>query len=303
MVIEEPKVVTKPDLKAFEKSVKILYVGSSPESLPGLQTDPRISFINKGNTLEASRYLEKSNRPDAILCDAVLSGSDGMSFYSDVRANNAYNNVAFIMLSYEFRDDLFKQAFLKGVDDFYVYPLPETDKLISRIEFLKSFRQRGQHSVDTVQQKHQEYIMPRSKRIFDLLVATGALIALSPILLIVMLAIRLESRGRIYYTSKRVGREPFDFYKFRSMRVGADSELTKLAKEKNQYATSPGQSDIDFSKSCPRCSQLPDGDTCSPLLHIGPQMICDYWYTFQKKEIAKTKSAFVNPHCSFFGAF
>ncbi|MBK9392021.1 MAG: sugar transferase [Bacteroidetes bacterium] len=33
--------------------------------------------------------------------------------------------------------------------------------------------------------------------------------------------------------------------------------------------------------------------TCSPMLHIDNHNICDYWYTTQKKEVAKTKSAFV----------
>ena len=125
--------------------------------------------------------------------------------------------------------------------------------------------------------------MPKSKRIFDILVASTAIIALSPLLIFVILAIRFESKGKVYYTSKRVGREPFDFYKLRSMRVGADAELSKLAKENNQYAASSQQADIDFSTPCPRCSLLPNGDICSPILHIGPHKICDYWYTYQKK--------------------
>jgi len=77
------------------------------------------------------------------------------------------------------------------------------------------------------------------------------------------------------------------------MRVGADAELNKLAKDKNQYAASNQQSEIDFSKPCPRCAKLPNGDTCSPLLHIGPHRICDFWHNNQKKEILKSKSAFI----------
>jgi len=129
--------------------------------------------------------------------------------------------------------------------------------------------------------------------LFDLFVAISALIVLSPILLLIVLAIRLESKGKVYYISKRVGREPFDFYKLRSMRVGADKELTKLAKDKNQYATESQHSEIDFSKPCPVCAKLPIGKSCSPMLHIGPYQICDYWYNTQKREVAKTKSAFI----------
>jgi lipopolysaccharide/colanic/teichoic acid biosynthesis glycosyltransferase len=38
---------------------------------------------------------------------------------------------------------------------------------------------------------------------------------------------------------------------------------------------------------------LPESVNCSPVLHIGDYNICDYWYNHQKKEVAKSKSAFV----------
>jgi len=277
----------------MEKSIKLLYVGSSFENISGLQADPRVSITNKSNILEATRYIEQGNHPDAILCEAVLNGGDGMGFFEQLRSEPRYNGISFILLSYEFREELFKSAFSKRVDDFYVYPLPEPGRLLSRIEFLKTFRGREIPVKTKVHKDNLEYVMPRSKRIFDVLVASFALIMLSPLLVIVTLAIRLESKGKVYYTSKRVGREPFDFYKLRSMRVGADAELAKLAKDKNQYTNTSSQSDIDFSKPCPKCRQLPNGDTCSPILHIGPHRICDYWYNIQKKEVAKSKSAFV----------
>jgi lipopolysaccharide/colanic/teichoic acid biosynthesis glycosyltransferase len=50
------------------------------------------------------------------------------------------------------------------------------------------------------------------------------------------LAIRLESKGKVYYTAKRVGRKTFDFYKLRSMKEGSDKLLKELAAKKNQYS-------------------------------------------------------------------
>jgi lipopolysaccharide/colanic/teichoic acid biosynthesis glycosyltransferase len=277
----------------MEKAIKILYVGSSFENLLELQADPRISITNKSNTLEAFKFLQKGNLPDAILCEAVLSGGDGLSLFDSLREQVEYNPIAFILLSYEFKEELFKTAFQKRVDDFYVYPLPDVNKIVSRVLFLKEFRHKEVVVVNGHEHKKVEYVMPLSKRVFDILVAASAIIVLSPVLFLVVLAIRLESKGKVYYTSKRVGREPFDFYKLRSMRVGADKELSKLAKDNNQYATASQQSDIDFSTACPRCAKLPDGDVCSPILHIGPHKICDYWYHIQKKEVAKSKSAFI----------
>jgi lipopolysaccharide/colanic/teichoic acid biosynthesis glycosyltransferase len=77
------------------------------------------------------------------------------------------------------------------------------------------------------------------------------------------------------------------------MRTGAEDELKKLAKEKNQYNNSTIQAEIDFTVPCPRCSKLPEGQTCSAILHIDSHQICDYWYNHQKKEVANKKSAFV----------
>ena len=65
------------------------------------------------------------------------------------------------------------------------------------------------------------------KRGSDLLIATAALTILSPIWLMIALLIKLDSRGPIFYKQERVGMDGriFLFYKFRSMRAGADDAL------------------------------------------------------------------------------
>ena len=62
------------------------------------------------------------------------------------------------------------------------------------------------------------------KRIFDIIASGCGLLVLSPILLIVAIWIKLDSRGPIFYRQVRVGRYNKDFriFKFRSMRVGSD---------------------------------------------------------------------------------
>lgn len=63
------------------------------------------------------------------------------------------------------------------------------------------------------------------KRTLDLLVAGTTLLLLSPLLLLLALAIKLESRGPVLYRQERIGRNgrPFLLCKFRSMVVGAES--------------------------------------------------------------------------------
>ncbi len=82
------------------------------------------------------------------------------------------------------------------------------------------------------------YHMPLVKRLFDLLSSACALILLSPVFLLVALAIRMESKGPVFYYSWRIGTgfQAFKFYKFRSMYTGADARLKDL-KHLNQYGS------------------------------------------------------------------
>ena len=62
------------------------------------------------------------------------------------------------------------------------------------------------------------------KRYFDIFTSGCGLMVLSPVLLLVALWIKLDSKGPVFYRQVRVGRYNKDFriFKFRSMRVGAD---------------------------------------------------------------------------------
>ena len=278
----------------MENLLKILYIGRSPEDINELKAQSDVLVALTSNALEAVNYLKSGNKPDVVISEMYLSGGNGLEMHHWIRERPEFDRAAFILISYEFKEELIKTAFNDRIDDFFVLPLPSADSLISRIRFLVEYRNKYS-LISYVKTDIQDirYKMPISKRLFDLLVATSALIVLSPLLLITIIAIRLESKGKVYYISRRVGREPFDFYKLRSMRVGADSELTKLAKDKNQYASESQKSEIDFLKPCPVCSKLPEGKSCSSILHIGTHHICEYWYNTQRREVARSKSAFI----------
>lgn len=81
------------------------------------------------------------------------------------------------------------------------------------------------------------------KRIFDMAASLGGLIVLSPILIIVAICIKLDSKGPVFFKQKRVGKnkEIFEIYKFRTMvtdaeklgkqiTVGNDSRITRVGK-------------------------------------------------------------------------
>jgi lipopolysaccharide/colanic/teichoic acid biosynthesis glycosyltransferase len=74
------------------------------------------------------------------------------------------------------------------------------------------------------------------KRIFDILVSSILLLVSLPVFALIALAIKLESRGPVFYAAYRAGRgyRIFKFFKFRTMEVGADLKINDLA-ELNQY--------------------------------------------------------------------
>lgn len=86
------------------------------------------------------------------------------------------------------------------------------------------------------------------KRLFDILSSILGLILLSPILLLITIAIKIDSIGPVFFRQTRVGRRNRDFriLKFRTMRVGSDrgslvtignndSRITRIGSFLRQY--------------------------------------------------------------------
>jgi exopolysaccharide biosynthesis polyprenyl glycosylphosphotransferase len=68
------------------------------------------------------------------------------------------------------------------------------------------------------------------KRVVDVAMALGALLALSPLLLVLAIIVRLDSPGPVLFRQDRVGKDghPFGMFKFRSMVVDAEARLAAL---------------------------------------------------------------------------
>jgi lipopolysaccharide/colanic/teichoic acid biosynthesis glycosyltransferase len=276
----------------MSSNLNILYIGRRENYFtPNNYKNLFITVIK--NSINATKHLQSNENIDAIICDYYLPESNGIFLYDWIRAQNKYDAIPFILLSKEFNASIYRKAFRKQIDDFYIPAVTEPKDILERLIFLCEHRKLINKEVKT-KIKEESYKMPVSKRVFDILVASSVLLLVAPFLLIVILAIRLESKGQVYYISKRVGRKTFDFYKLRSMRKGSDELLKKLAKEKNQYK----KEDVKIEDStlhipCPRCSALPEGQSCSSIMYINNYQTCDYWFILQKREAARNTSTFV----------
>lgn len=81
------------------------------------------------------------------------------------------------------------------------------------------------------------------KRLFDFLMSLIAIILLSPVILIVALAIKVTSPGPILFKQRRIGKDniEFEIYKFRTMRIDTPNVPTHLLENPEQWITPIGK--------------------------------------------------------------
>ena len=81
------------------------------------------------------------------------------------------------------------------------------------------------------------------KRLLAVILSLCGMIVLSPLLLILCLAIKIDSPGPIFFRQKRVGihKQHFNILKFRTMRIDTPHDMpTHMLKDPDQYITRVG---------------------------------------------------------------
>ncbi|MEI7490929.1 MAG: sugar transferase [Bacteroidota bacterium] len=234
-------------------------------------TDNQFKIFDLDKDTRFDIKYEEKQPIDAIVCELLLPGINAFSFFRRLKLNKLYQKTPFIVISF-FKDySAKKNAYMLGIDDFYHQDIvPEN--IHNRINLLKKFKSEFENKTIVVDTSvsFNAYKTPFIKRTFDLLVAGTSLLVLSPLMIITMFAIRIESRGKVYYFSKRVGAnyKIFDFYKFRSMYPDADKRL-KEVEHLNQYISET------VEVKCTECAKLPEGQYCSPLVYYDGEQVCE----------------------------
>ena len=83
----------------------------------------------------------------------------------------------------------------------------------------------------------------KTKRIIDIFLSLIGLIVLSPVLWILIIAIKIDSTGPVLFKQKRIGKgkTQFDILKFRTMRIDTPKDMpTHLLENPEQYITKMG---------------------------------------------------------------
>lgn len=271
----------------MDQPVKILYIGNELETITALERNEYFTVHSEPNGLKAFEWLTNNefrvfNPPqeltcrqdvEAIVCETNLPGLNGLALYNEMQKIGLNKGIFFILIAVNPNEAFRRKSLMVGIHGYLTKPLK--DKLIyDRIQFLKNSKPIRQNQNTVSDDKYvQTYRTPLIKRIFDILIASLALVIMSPFLIMIAIAIRLESRGKAIYTSNRVGAnfKTFDFYKFRSMYTDADKRLTDVA-HLNQYAANDDKAELLV---CQACAQLPEGEMCSPAYHYDGERICE----------------------------
>jgi lipopolysaccharide/colanic/teichoic acid biosynthesis glycosyltransferase len=240
-------------------NVKIAYAGSELKEIVVQELSSRFEIDNSLLTLNTlEQYLNEQSLltlPDVILIEAD-NKEQWVNVIRQIKQNPLLLGIIVVVIS-AFSNKKWKATAMNlKVHDFYTYPFPLED-LSERLGFLVKFKLIKPKLSFLSQIIDVTYKMPVAKRVFDMIASGIALILLSPVLLLVALIIKLESKGPVIYKSKRVGAgyQIFDFYKFRTMRMGADKEIEQLAAF-NQYAGESEKSAFIKIKNDPRITKL-----------------------------------------------
>lgn len=211
----------------------LLYIGKKKE------------FLSKFGKIEGVQMIYAKNYKDAVtICINLKARENIIVLHEQGNINEDIANIKFfrkkfyqiyIILITEGLEKNNSESYLSsGIND-TINPSINTAQLKQKIELINK-RQELLYTREKKKKEVKRFILPLWKRFFDIIFASIAILILSPVFLIVAIAIRLESKGPVIYKSKRVGTNYniFDFLKFRSMYADADKKLKDLS-DQNQY--------------------------------------------------------------------
>lgn len=164
--------------------------------------------------------------------------AEAFTLVEELKKNWLSRNIVIIFLLTEKDPAVSAKAFEMRISDCYNPGFAFNDIKL-RLQFLYTYKILHSKLKNLPEEPLEQYKIPFLKRLFDLTLSITAIILLSPVYLVIALLIKLDSKGPIFYSSRRVGTgyQIFNFYKFRSMRVNADKEIENLKKD-NQYGDS-----------------------------------------------------------------
>ena len=224
----------------------IIYIGSNKEYINHFQELLQENIVIVKNKEEAGIILKElpSNKIQPLLYEKINPDVDKVNI---AYLKKKFKNLYIILVTKKIGKEETSIYIEAGANN-TISPDADSDvfkaitNFISKNEILSKKGKKEQSKIDEV------FTIPKGKRIFDIIISLSALIALSPFLILIMVLIKLESRGPILYKSKRVGSNfyIFNFWKFRSMYIDAEERLSSY-RSMNQYTKESKETTLEVN--------------------------------------------------------
>ncbi len=259
----------------------ILYIGENKNNLilSGFNSSMLNSISYKRTLNNAYSFLLNSDRlPKIIFCEKNKK-TNPFKLIKLFKANPRFYKIVFVLIGNGMSKKEIQYARDCGVDEVIQSP-NKIHFYLDRLKFLMQYKTEKK-SIKKQKMKGSPKT-PFTKRLFDIVFASLILVVISPLIILTIIAIKIESKGPLFYSAKRVGREYqiFNFYKFRSMQINADEKLKDI-EGLNQYRKGHLNDKLSF---CPNCNPAM---ACSPILFIDGKEICEQHH----HRISKLKGA------------
>jgi lipopolysaccharide/colanic/teichoic acid biosynthesis glycosyltransferase len=243
-------------------------------------------LISFKNGIELIDRLEDNDwHLEAIISQSEVMAPSGISLLETLLQKKQLR-IPFFIICNNFNEKIAKIALLAGVAEVFKMPF-KIENLETRVNFVIDQWEVLQTHKKAKETERMAYKTPLVKRVFDICFAGIVLILLSPIMLLIMILIRLESSGPIFYYALRVGTgyHIFKFYKFRSMYFDADKRLNDL-KHLNQYGSDTRKSrknekQVVESFLCEECKAKKV--KCQYPIYSDTMHMCEKEYAMMKK--------------------
>lgn len=224
----------------------------------------------------AYQWMREDHVPDILVAEIDITVDPTIDVIQIIRSKPLFRKM--IMIGYTNnpdktnKDHKYNEGFLDVID---------TSKITTSVfQIVHLFTQKhGKHSITSLYSRRSIF----AKRLLDIGISSVVLLLASPVLIVTALAIRIESKGPIFYRSKRVGSnyKIFDLLKFRTMVPDADKKLGTMS-HLNLYA---GNGSQNFATECPDCKKLEKA--CSPMMYADNKQVCENFY-FYLQELEKS---------------
>lgn len=259
LALQAPAIALEPENTKPAAAVYFKYILRIENASVAMQSDyvqEHIFFSNTTLAEAVNKLKTDVNIPDAILLNADCV-SDQVSELKEITHNKA---IPVILYTAKYDKAVKDLAFRINADDYHYGTIsPAFFKRLDFIKKLKAYKiERGNKPYAV---RHAEPVpqieLWSMKRTFDVLISATALLMLLPLCLMIAFIVKLESKGPIFYVSKRAGTgyKIFNFFKFRTMREGADAELAQLA-HLNQYTENSAEGVFFKIKDDPRITRF-----------------------------------------------